>query len=105
MKVKFKIRKGDTVSIRSGKDRGKTGEVLKVLTQEMKVLVKGINVCQKHKKPTQFSAGSIEQKEMPIHVSNVALLDPTSGKPTRVGYKILEDGSKKRFAKASGELL
>jgi large subunit ribosomal protein L24 len=105
MKVKFKIRKGDTVSVRSGKDRGKTGEVLKVLTQEMKVLVKGINVCQKHKKPTQFSVGAIEQKEMPIHISNVSLLDPLSGKPTKVGYKVSEDGSKKRFAKASGKFL
>ncbi len=105
MATKLKIKKGDQVVVLTGKDKGKKGEVLKVLPQEMRVLVNGVNVAVKHNKPTQASAGGIEKKERPIHISNVALADPKTGKPSRVGYKLLKDGKKVRVAKKSGETL
>ncbi len=101
--AKLKIKKGDQVIILCGKDKGAKGEVLKTLPAERRVLVQGVNVVKKHNKPTQFSAGGIQEKELSIHVSNVALADPKSGKPTRVGYKTLKDGKKVRVAKKSGE--
>lgn len=104
-KAKFKIKKGDEVVVLTGKSKGTKGEVLKVLTAEDRVLVKGVNVVKKHNKPTQVSAGGIEQKELPIHVSNVAVVDPKSGGATRVGYKVLKDGKKVRVAKKSGETI
>ncbi len=103
--VKFKIRKGDTVMVRVGRDKGKKGEVLKVVKADAKVFVKGINVVKRHTKPTQTDAGGIVQKELPIHISNVALLDPKDGSATKVGFKILKDGTKVRYAKKSGETL
>ena len=103
--AKMKIKKGDQVVILTGKDKGKKGEVLKAIPTESRVVVSGINVMKKHTKPTQFSAGGIEDKELSIHVSNVALVDPKKGVATRVGYKAGKDGAKARVAKKSGETL
>ena len=102
-KTKMKIKKGDQVVILAGKDKGAKGEVLKVVTESRRVLVQGVNLVTKHQKPTQFAAGGIVKQELPIHVSNVALVDPKTGAATRVGYKILKDGKKVRVAKKSGE--
>lgn len=101
--TKMKIKKGDQVVVLTGKDKGAKGEVLKVITASRHVLVQGVNVATKHSKPTQFSAGGIVKQELPVHVSNVALVDPKSGAATRVGYKVLKDGKKVRVAKKSGE--
>lgn len=101
--AKLKIKKGDQVIVLTGKDKGAKGEVLKTLPAESRVIVQGVNVVKKHQRPTQFSQGGIEQKELSIHVSNVALADPKTGKATRVGYKTLKDGKKVRVAKKSGE--
>lgn len=101
--AKMKIKKGDTVVVTTGTSKGAKGEVLKVDLQKSRVLVQGVNLRKKHKKPTQQAAGGIESIEAPIHVSNVALADPKSGEATRVGYKTLKDGKKVRFAKKSGE--
>ena len=98
-----KIKKGDKVVVLAGKDRGKEGEVLKVLPKEDRVVVQGVNMVKRHQRPTQFNAGGIQEKEATLHVSNVAHLDPKDGKPTRVGFKTLEDGRKVRYAKRSGE--
>ncbi len=103
--VKMKIKKGDTVIVNTGKDKGKKGEVLKILTAKSRVIVQGVNVVKKHQRPTQTSGGGIEEKELSIHISNVSLADPKTNKPTRVGYKTLKNGSKVRFAKASGETI
>lgn len=103
--VKFKIRKGDTVIVRVGRDKGKKGEVLSVVKDDSKVLVKGINLVKRHTKPTQTNSGGIVQKELPIHISNVALLDPKDGNVTKVGFKFQKDGTKVRYAKKSGEIL
>ncbi|WP_435640406.1 50S ribosomal protein L24 [Micavibrio aeruginosavorus] len=103
--VKLKIKKGDKVVVLTGKDKTKTGEVLKVFPEDNRVLVQGINLAKKHTKPSATSAGGIETKEMPIHASNVALIDPKSNKPTRVGYTTLKDGKKVRVARRSGETL
>ncbi len=105
MATKLKIKKGDKVFVRTGQDKGKTGEVLSVLKDDCKVIVKGINVRQKHKKPSQAGPGGIEKKELPIHVSNVSLLDPKSGKPTRVGFKLGKGDKKVRIARKSGEAI
>ncbi|MDY0029860.1 MAG: 50S ribosomal protein L24 [Pseudobdellovibrionaceae bacterium] len=103
--AKLKIKKGDQVVVITGKDKGKTGEVTQVMPAENRVIVSGINIMTKHAKPTQFSAGGLQKIEAPIHVSNVALADPKSGKPTKVGMKKLDDGKKVRFAKKSGETI
>lgn len=100
---KLKIKKGDEVIVLTGKDKGTKGEVLKVLKDAGRVVVQGVNQVTKHQKPTQVSAGGIQKKELPIHISNVALVDPKSGSATRVGYKVLKDGKKVRVAKKSGE--
>ena len=100
-----KIRKGDTVVILSGKDKGKTGEVTRSMPKENKVVVSGVNVHARHRKPTQQSPkGGIERKEAPLHVSKVAIADPKSGKPTRVRFEE-RDGKKVRVAAKSGELI
>ena len=100
-----KIKKGDRVIVLTGRDKGKTGEVLKVLPDANRVLVDGVNLVKKHKKPSPASAGGIETMAAPLHISNVAHKDPKSGKATRIGFKFLEDGRKVRFAKASGEVI
>ena len=98
-----KIKKGDKVVVITGKDKGKTGEVTKVLVAEQRVVVAGINQVKKHTKPSAAGQGGIVTKEASIHVSNVALADPKDGKATRVGFKIDKEGKKQRIAKRSGE--
>ena len=100
-----KIKKGDNVIVRTGRDRGKRGEVLRVLPKESRVIVQGVNVVKRHEKPSMRSQGGIQEKEAPIHVSNVAVADPKDGEPTRVGFKRLEDGRKVRIARRSGETI
>lgn len=98
-----KIKKGDKVVVLSGKDKGKHGEVVRALPKDSKVVVRGINIVTRHKKPSQTNPqGGLERSEAPIHISKVAIEDPKTGKPTRVGFRI-EDGRKVRVAKRSGE--
>jgi len=100
-----KIRKGDTVVVLSGKDKGKTGEVIRSMPKESKVVVSGVNVAARHRKPTQVNPqGGIERKEAPMHVSKVAIADPKTGKATRVRFEE-RDGKKVRIAAKSGELI
>lgn len=101
--VKMKIKKGDKVIVLTGKDKGKTGEVLKVMPSENRVVVQGINLVKKHTRASQMSQGGIVTKEASIHASNVAHIDPKTSKPTRVGMQTLKDGKKVRVAKRSGE--
>jgi len=105
MARKFKIKRGDSVVVRTGRDRGKSGSVLRVLRSEERVIVEGVNVVKRHTRPSQSQPGGIIEREAPIHISNVALADPRDGQPTRVGYRTLEDGRKVRFAKRSGEVI
>ncbi len=100
-----KVKKGDTVVVLTGRDKGREGEVIKVMPAEQRALVRGINIVKRHQRPTQTDPGGIKEKEAPIHVSNLAHLDPEDGKPTRVGFKVLEDGRKVRFAKRSGSVI
>jgi len=101
--TKLKIKKGDQVVVISGTSKGAKGEVLKVLRAENRLVVAGVNMHTHHRKPTQSAPGGLEKAEGTIHISNVALADPKSGKATKVGYKALKDGTKVRVAKASGE--
>ena len=105
MNKKLKLKKGYKVIVITGKDKGKTGDIVKVLPAENKVIVSGINVAKKHNKPSKTSKGGIVEKNMPLHISNVAYLDPKENKPSRIGCKILENGEKKRFAIRSGEII
>lgn len=103
--TKLKIKKGDKVVVLTGKDKGTTGQVLRVLREESKVVVSGVNVQTRHRKPTQAKPqGGLDKIEAPIHVSNVALADPKTGKPTRVGYKTVGE-RKVRVARRSGETI
>ncbi len=103
---KRKIRKDDEVIVLTGRDKGKRGAVLRVVTRTDRVLVEGVNVTKRHVKPTQGDPqGGIVEREAPIHISNVALIDPESDRPTRVRYKTLEDGRKVRVASRSGEVI
>ncbi len=102
---KLKVKKGDHVVVIAGRDKGKRGEVLKVIPDENRALVQGINVVRRHQKQTPQQDGGIVAKEAPIHVSNIALEDPADGSPSRVGFKFTEDGRKVRFAKRSGETI
>ena len=103
--MKLKIKKGDKVVVITGRDKGKSGEVLRVLRAESRLIVQGVNMVKRHTKPGAGQAGGIVEKEAAIHISNVAHIDPKSDKPTRVGYKVLGDGRKVRFARRSGEVL
>jgi large subunit ribosomal protein L24 len=104
--VAAKIKKGDRVQVLTGRDKGKQGEVLRVMPAEGRAIVQGVNMVTRHEKPRGMGQpGGIKRVEAPIHLSNLALLDPKTGKPTRVGFKILEDGRKVRVAKASGEVI
>ncbi|MBL4720763.1 MAG: 50S ribosomal protein L24 [Alphaproteobacteria bacterium] len=103
MAAKFK--KGDTVTVLAGRDKGKKGEILRVLPVESRLFVQGVNMVKRHTRPSQTAAGGIIEKEASIHVSNVAHIDPESGQATRVGFKFMEDGRKVRFAKRSGEVI
>jgi len=101
----MKIRKGDTVVVLSGKDKGRTGEVTKVIPKEDRIVVSGVNVHARHRKPTQLNPnGGIERREAPLHISNVAVADPKDGSPTRVRFEE-RDGKKVRIAVKSGELI
>ncbi|MFN8039479.1 MAG: 50S ribosomal protein L24 [Acidimicrobiales bacterium] len=99
----MKIRKGDKVQVLSGKDKGKTGTVSRALPEKDKVIVDGVNVAKKHQKPTQaIQQGGIIDKDMPIHVSNVAIVCDSCSKPTRVGYRFEPDGTKVRICRKCG---
>ena len=100
-----KVKKGDQVVVISGKDKGKQGEVLRMMRKEMRAIVQGVNVARKHMRPSATAAGGIVEKELSIHVSNLAHVDPKTQQPTRVGYRFLEDGRKVRFAKRSSEII
>ena len=100
-----KIKKGDKVVVVTGRDKGRTGEVLQVIPKEERALVRGINLVKRHQKQTQTQEAGIVSKEASIHLSNLLIADPRDGKPSRVGFKILEDGRKVRFAKLSGDLI
>lgn len=99
-----KIKKGDNVVVLAGRDKGKAGEVIQVMPAEERALVRGINMVQRHQKPQGVNEGGIISKEAPIHLSNLAIADK-DGKPTRVGFKKLDDGRKVRVAKRSGDLI
>ena len=101
----LKIKKGDRVVVLSGRDKGKRGEVIRMMPSEDRALVRGVNIVRRHQKQTQSQEGGIISKEGPIHLSNLALEDPKDGKPTRIGFKFLDDGRKVRFAKRSGEVI
>ena len=99
------VKKGDRVIVIAGKDKGKKGEVIAAMPKESRVVVRGVNVVKKHRRPTPSHAGGIVEQEAPVHVSNVAQLDPKDDKPTRIGVKILDDGRKVRVARRSGEVI
>lgn len=106
MAIKLKVKKGDQVIITTGKDKGKKGEIISVDKEKYRVRVSGINLVKDHTKAgAGGSAGGIIQKEASIHISNVTHIDPKTSKPTKVGYKLLKDGKKVRFAKKSGEVI
>ena len=105
MTQKFKLKKGDEVIVTTGKDKGKKGKIAKVITDQARVIVTGVNMVKRHTKASATTAAGIVEKEASLHVSNVALLDPKLGKATRVGYKTLADGKKVRIAKRSGEVI
>jgi len=99
------VKKGDRVVVLAGRDKGKQGEILSSNPTEQRVVVQGVNMVKRHQRPSMTQAGGIIEREAPIHVSNVALIDPKDGKPTRVGVKVLDDGRKVRVAKRSGEVI
>lgn len=103
--VKYKIKKGDKVQVITGRDKGKVGEVTKMLLKEGRIIVKNVNLAKRHTKQTQTQAGGIVHKELPIHISNVSHIDPKTNNVTKIGYKILKDGKKVRYAKRSNEIL
>lgn len=100
-----KIKKGDQVILLAGRDKGKAGEVVRVMPKETRALVRGLNLVKRHQRQTANQEGGIVTKEAPVHLSNLAIKDPKDGKPTRVGFKFLDDGRKVRFAKRSGDLI
>ncbi len=100
-----KIKKGDKVVVLAGRDLGRTGEVIEVRPDEDCALVRGVNIVKRHQRQSAQQEGGIISKEAPIHLSNLAIADPKDGKPTRVGFKKLDDGRKVRFAKRSGDLI
>ena len=103
--AKLKIRKGDYVLVLAGKDKGKGGEVLKMLPKEQRAIVQGVNTVKRHQKQSASQDAGIISREAPIHISNLALEDPKDGKPSRIGFKTLNDGRKVRFARRSGEVI
>jgi large subunit ribosomal protein L24 len=100
-----KIRKGDRVIVTAGRDKGKRGEVRQVMPEDGRAIVAGVNLVRRHTRQTAQTEGGIISKESTIHLSNLAILDPKTGKPTRVGFKVLDDGRKVRVAKSSGDLI
>jgi len=102
---KLKIKKDDNVIVISGRDKGKQGKVLRVFPTEARAVVQGIHVARRHSKPRMGDPGGIVEKELTIHLSNLAHIDPQTNKPTRIGYKLLDDGRKVRVARRSGEVI
>ncbi len=100
-----KIKKGDKVVVITGRDKGRSGEVVRVMPAEERAIVRGVNMVKRHQRQTMQQEGGIINKEASVHLSNLALTDPKDGKPTRVGFKVLEDGRKVRFSKRSGDLI
>lgn len=100
-----RIKKGDKVVVLTGKDKGKTGEVVRVLPKENRAVVRGVNVAKRHTRQSASEQGGIILKEMPIHMSNIAISDPGDSKPTKVGFRLNKDGAKERFARRTGELI
>jgi large subunit ribosomal protein L24 len=100
-----RIRKGDKVVVITGKDKGKRGEVIRVNPGEDNAVVRGVNVAKRHQKQTAQQQGGIIAREMPVHLSNLAIEDPRDGKPTRIGFKVVEGGRKVRYAKRSGDVI
>ena len=100
-----KLKKGDKVIVLTGKDRGKTGDIVKSLPQDDRVIVQGINMMRRHTRPSATAAGGIVEKEASIHISNVSIVDPKENIATRVGFRTLDDGTKVRYAKRSGEVI
>ena len=105
MAQKLRMKKGDTVIVRTGKDKGKSGEVIRMIPSDNRAVVQGVNMVKRHTRPTQASAGGIVEKEASIHISNLSQIDPKDDKPTRTGVKVLKDGRRVRFAKRSGEVI
>ncbi len=103
--ARLKIKKGDYVVVLTGRDKGRSGEVLKMLPKEGRAIVQGINSVRRHQRQTATSDGGIINKDLPIEISNLAIEDPKDGKPSRVGFKFLNDGRKVRYAKRSGEVI
>ena len=103
--AKLKIKKGDKVVVITGRDKGKNGEVLRILTERNRAVVQGVNMVKRHTKPQMGNPGGIVEKELALHISNIAHVDPASGKPTRIGYRVLDDGRKVRVARRSGEVI
>ena len=101
----LKIKKGDKVIVIAGKNKGVTGEVLKIIPEKNRAMVRGVNIVKKHTKPTQNDPGGIKEKEGTISISNLAFFEESKNKPTRIGYKFLEDGRKVRFSKLTGEVI
>ena len=100
-----KIKKGDEVVVLKGRDKGRKGEVMRMFTSDRRAIVQGVNMVKRHTKPRPGEPGGIVEKEAPIDLSRVAMVDPKSGEPTRIGFRFLEDGRKVRYAKRSGEVL
>jgi large subunit ribosomal protein L24 len=105
MAEKIRLRKGDKVVVITGREKGKKGEIIRVLREERRAVVAGVNVVKRHTRPAAANPGGIMEKEAPIHLSNLALQDPKDGKPSRIGFKFLDDGRKVRIAKRSGEVI
>ena len=102
---KLKVKKGDQVMIITGKDKGKSGEIVTVLTKINRVILRGLNIAKRHTAQSQTSQGGIIDKELSIHISNISHIDPKDNKASRIGYKFLKDGRKVRFSKRSGDLV
>ena len=100
-----RIKKGDQVVVLAGKDKGRTGEVVQMMPKDNRAVVSGINMIKRHQRQTANAEAGIISREAPIHLSNLAIADPKDGKPSRVGFKTLEDGRKVRFAKRSGDVI
>jgi len=103
--AKRKIKRGDRVTVISGRNKGRAGEVMRILTKQDRAIVQGVNMVKRHRRPSATSPGGIDEIEAPIHISNLAHIDPKTNLPTRVGYRFMEDGRKMRFAKRSGEII
>ena len=102
---KHRIRKGDEVIVLTGRDKGKRGSVIKVMPKDSRLVVQGVNMIKRHTRPSMAGAGGIVESEAALAISNVAMIDPKSGEPTRVGFRVLDDGRKVRYAKRSGEII